>query len=367
MSVLPCPLCGYDAPGTTCPHCGLAPSERSLLASSNGRATSVRAGIQAAMRGAYFLASTRGTKRWLVPPFLITLALFTWVFLWLVGAIGDGVTALESSSRALEDMPAWLRWILTSGTLWLIAHLGGFLIASIAMFFAATFTFSVVYEALCGPFLDTVHGRIETRWFGRDPREAVAPQVEIGAGRLATRSAIALALAAGGIALGVQLSGAWRWLAYLASLPLAAALVGLFDPTFGRWARVFLGDQLRTLWTSVKASLLALLVLVLFLPLKFVPFVGWFLFGIGAGFATTLTLLDIPFSRRNWDLATRLAFLRQNLAAVITFGATAGVLFLVPVVGPLLLVPAASVGGLWLLCRLDKNPLRPLDRRIPRP
>ena len=32
---IPCPLCGYDAPATPCPHCGGTSSERSLAERTN--------------------------------------------------------------------------------------------------------------------------------------------------------------------------------------------------------------------------------------------------------------------------------------------------------------------------------------------
>jgi uncharacterized protein involved in cysteine biosynthesis len=364
MPVSPCPICGYDAPAAPCAHCAGAPHEPSLGAQRRDGVADVLAGLQAPLRGLYFLASTRGTKRWLVPPFLITTALFAWAFVWLSGALSGWIDALRAQSeQGLEQMPTWARWLLSSGALWFLAHAGGFLVAFATLFFAGLFTFSIVYEALCGPFLDTVHARIEARWFGSDPRDRIRPPVEIATARVLGRAAIALALIAGAIVLGAFQTGAVRWSAWLAGPPLALLAVAAFDRTWGRWLAAFLAEQLATLWVSLVASLIALALLVLFLPLKFVPVAGWFLFAGAAGFATTLTLLDIPFTRRNWSLRQRLRFLTGNFGAVIAFGATSGLLFIVPVVGPVLLVPAASVGGLWLLCRLDKNPLRPLDRR----
>ena len=41
----------------------------------------------------------------------------------------------------------------------------------------------------------------------------------------------------------------------------------------------------------------------------------------------------------------------------------ASLLFLIPVLGPLVMVPGASIGGLWLLVRLDKDRLRPRELR----
>jgi hypothetical protein len=50
---------------------------------------------------------------------------------------------------------------------------------------------------------------------------------------------------------------------------------------------------------------------------------------------------------------------------MLTFGVVASLVFLVPVMGPVVMVPAASIGGLWLLVRLDKDGLRPPPLRRP--
>ena len=84
-----------------------------------------------------------------------------------------------------------------------------------------------------------------------------------------------------------------------------------------------------------------------------------FLFGFLAGFPTAITLLDIPFSRRQWSTSQRIAFVRKNFLPVTAFGSICGLLFVIPVLGPLVMVPSASVGGLWLICRFDKSALRP--------
>ena len=62
----------------------------------------------------------------------------------------------------------------------------------------------------------------------------------------------------------------------------------------------------------------------------------------------------------------RVELLIAHLPAVIAFGAVAGLVFVVPLIGPLVGVPAASIGGLWLVCRLDKNTLRPASAKIER-
>jgi uncharacterized protein involved in cysteine biosynthesis len=107
--------------------------------------------------------------------------------------------------------------------------------------------------------------------------------------------------------------------------------------------------------------------MLVFFWLKFIPVIGYFLFAGLAGFATAVSLLDIPFSRRQWAVRQRLQFTLQHLLPTIAFGVVAGALFIVPILGPLVAVPAASIGGLWLVCRLDKNAMRAKDRRIERP
>ncbi len=305
MKVIPCPRCGYDAPTSPCAFCGGAPRDPSFERTGS----ELGAGFQAFVRGLYFLGSTSRTKRWLVPPLAATSALFIATFVLLERLLSGWIDALRQSANAeLAVNPEWLKhaleWFLSSAALWWILQLGGFAVVAIAMFFAAVWTFSIVYEALAGPFLDVVHARIEARWFGIDPRS------RLDGGSFAQR----------------------------------------------------LARQGATIATSLQATLLAFALLVVCLPLKFVPLFGWLLFGAAAGFCTAISLFDIPFSRREWSLGQRVRFLRAHFGAVVAFGATAALVFVIPFVGPAVCVPAASVGALWLVCRLDKNPLRPLDR-----
>jgi uncharacterized protein involved in cysteine biosynthesis len=153
----------------------------------------------------------------------------------------------------------------------------------------------------------------------------------------------------------------------LAGAPLAFVAAGFFDREYGEWLWWIVRLEARTTWVGVKASLLAGLLMVLFLWLKFVPVVGYFLFAGLAGFATAISLLDIPFSRRQWAVSQRLAFLVKNPLPTLAYGIVASLFFLVPFLGPLLAVPAASIGGMWLVCRLDKNDMRPAGQRLRRP
>lgn len=314
--VTPCPICGYDWPADAsrfpaCPSCALRPLEPSLAISARTW-SGLRDGFTAIPRGIAFLGSTRGVKRWLVPPALLTFAAFSAFAWWLWTLVEALLDALHRQARGPVPLDStWieraLEWLLAKTVLIVLAKLTGFALAFAVAFLAMLWTFSLVYELVSGPFLDEVHGRIEKRWFGIDPRnEREAPR---GAG-------------------------------------------------FARWLAWRVGVELRTLAVSAQAALISAMLLVFAVPVLFVPVLGYPMFAIAAGFTTAISLLDIPMSRRRWELGLRLSFLLHHLPAVLAFGIVASVLYMVPVLGPLTMVPAASVGGLWLICRLDKACLR---------
>lgn len=309
MRPQPCRTCGYHSASEECVSCAHAPREASLARAQARGPGRWLEGLRALGHGLRLLARTPRTKRLLVPPFLLSLAAFLIGFAWTWSWISGRLAALEQGLElSTQDLPALLRpsieWLVRTGTLLVSARLLALVLLLLAASYVFLWCFSVVYEAFCGPFLDAVHGRIEARWFGRDPRERLE-----------------------------QAQGS-------PGLP----------------ARI--RRELGTWWTSIKASLLALAVLLVFLWVKLLPLVGLPLFALIAGFATALTLLDIPFSRRGWTLAQRVDFLQAHLPEVLSLGVGSGLTFLVPILGPLIGVPAASIGGLWLLVRLDKSGLR---------
>ena len=107
--------------------------------------------------------------------------------------------------------------------------------------------------------------------------------------------------------------------------------------------------------------------LVFAFPLYFVfPPFGYILFAGVVGFATSVSLLDIPFERRRWSVRQRLSFVGRHLPAMIAFGAVSGFLLTIPLLGWALMVPGASVGGMWLLCRLEKGVMRGSAPALPR-
>jgi uncharacterized protein involved in cysteine biosynthesis len=302
---------------------------------------------------------------------ILTGILFGAVLYLLVRAISRFFDAVEQENVAQLGLdPGFWRnvveWLAGLQVVVAIAHAGSILVLLIAFTIAALWTFSIAYEMICGPFLDTIQARVEARWFGADPRVALEQPPGLDPARSARVSGIATAVAL----LLVVAYFLWDWrydwlLLVLIPAPFVAAAFAVRGS--GAWLTWFLGSQARALWTSVKASLLAAAILVLFIWVKFIPGLGIPLFAMVAGFATSLTLLDIPFSRRNWSVRQRLACLMQHLPAVISLGIVTSLIFVVPLIGPLIGVPCASLGGLWLLCRVDKNKLRPPGRRVTLP
>lgn len=378
MKVVPCPLCGYDverearvhaAPdrtalpggeGSPCPHCSQNPLEASLRGPRPGTWNGFVTGFAAMPRGLYFLATTPGVKRWLAPPFFLTLtafgALFWWLWVWVQRLIAE---LQATGDEGVELDPEWLEraleWLLGLKMFVWLAEAGSVVLFLLVWTVAAFWAFSIVYEAVSGPFLDEIHGRVEARWFGRDPRNAMLRPTAMSPRDCALHSAVAGALSASALVAFALLSGWTAWAVLLLGLPLPFVVLGVVRRDYGRWLLWIVRLEGGTLWVSVKAATVAALVLVLFFPLKFVPGIGYLLFGAVAGFTTAISLLDIPFERRQWSLRQRLGFLVRHAPAVVAFGSTASLLFVVPLIGPVVMVPASSIGGLWLVCRLEKS------------
>lgn len=362
----PCPICGYDRLATAagesgCPSCGLAPREASL-ASPVPTWRGVRAGLAAVPRGLHFLMTTRGVKRWIVPPALLTFAAFLLSTWWLWRLVEGLIDRLHAGASTVSLDAPWIvrafEWLLAKTVLIVLAKLTGFALAFAVGAIAMLWTFSLVYEVISGPFLDEIQGKIEKRWFGIDPRnEREAPR-DISPEQCLRISLIAGSAAALLVVASLLLEGPLAWTLGLGGPLLAFAVAGIARRDYGRWLRWRIGLELRTLAVSLEASALSGVMLLFALPVLFVPLLGYPLFALAAGFTTAISLLDIPMSRRRWKLSLRIAFLFTHLPAVLAFGTVASLLYMVPIVGPLAMVPAASVGGLWLFCKLDKASLQ---------
>jgi uncharacterized protein involved in cysteine biosynthesis len=360
MLVTPCPTCGYDSPEESCPHCSIRPEASPIGSPESNLGKRVGLGLSALPKGFWLLLTTGGVKRFLIPPVLLTSLAFAFFFFhaWgLVQQVLDAANLNNPSALNLEE--GWIRdaavWLIETGTAVVAGYTASFFTFLVLFALLSFYTFSILYEALAGPFLDQIHGRFEKRWFGEDPRDTIQRPDELSVTRCAVITTSQLVV-------GTLIFFLWEtpstWLKLLA-IPLPLFLTALLYRSFGRWLIWVVRTEAGTVWVSVKAALLAGLALVLLSPLHFIPVVGSFLFGFLAGFPTAITLLDIPFSRRQWSTAQRIAFIRNNFLPVTAFGAICGLLFIIPILGPLIMVPSASVGGLWLICRLDKTPLRP--------
>ncbi len=367
--VVPCPVCGYHAPELSCPSCGLDPHEQTLKPWKRRIGSEVWDGLRALPQGARALLATRGTKRLLVPPLILTASVFGVVFYYVwrwITEFFDAVKAQDFSELGLKP-GFWLdalEWLGQLQVVLAIAHWGAILVLLAAFTLAGLWTFSVAYELISGPFLDTIQARVEKRWFGADPRLLLEEPPGPDPARSANASMIAVTISGTAIVAAFWIQPSWSWW-LMATAPIAFVVANRLVPGTIAWTLWFAGTQVRALWTSIKASALAALFLVAFIWLKFVPIVGIVLFAMVAGFATALTLLDIPFSRRGWSVSQRLTFLGQHLPGVLALGIATSFVFIVPVFGPLIGVPCASLGGQWLLCRFDKNKMRPPGRRIP--
>lgn len=323
----------------------------------------MKSGSTALLRGLQFLVSTRGVKRWLVPPAIASFASFFGVTWWLWSVTSRWIERAQSGAQEWTGgEPSWwrsaLEWLVTKAVFLVLAKLTGFALVAALGFIAMLWTFSLVYELVSGPFLDEVHGRIEKRWFGLDPRDARERPRDIEPAKCMRITALTLAAALAWIACSLALPGLE---VKLLALLLALATVGIVaarQRAWGRWLQWRAGVEARTLAASLQASAISAALLVLALPLLFVPLLGYPLFALAAGFTTAVSLLDIPMSRRRWGFSLRVSFLLHHLPAVLAFGLTASLVFMIPILGPLFMVPVASVGGLWLVCRLDKTCLR---------
>ncbi|MEX1025400.1 MAG: EI24 domain-containing protein [Planctomycetota bacterium] len=340
--------------------------------------TGILDGLMAVPFGLWVLLTHRGLKRWMVPPALLTgavsVAVLVGSFRWLDGlmdAHARGELAFE------RDVPGWLEgadWVESAWLAGLVAAewslnlvwslltsqgfalIGYFLVGSLILWYC----FSIVYEALAGPFLDEVQARLEIRWFRSDPRSRLERPNDIPPERC-----LALLIRSGVIAVALVLALlfvpglAWGWA--LLGVPLGLLPAFVADRRFGPWCAWVARVEGRALLASLQASVLTTFFLVVAFPLYFVPFFGYFLFAGVTGFATAVGLSDIPFERRGWPFRMRVAFVVRHLLPFIAFGIVAGALLAIPIVGPLLMVPSASIGGLWLICRLDKRHTRPAE------
>ena len=361
--VIPCPVCGYHAPEAFCRHCNSVPHEPSLRGPPPRGWQAWLAGAQALPRGAWILLRTPRVKRWLVPAVMLTCLVFVVLLVLALGGVNALLDTLRAGESAEPDADAgwWARslhWMSGSGIVMGLLQGSAFIVVAVVFAFVALWTFSVIYEAIGGPFFDTIQGRIESRWFGLDPRETLQPRPEIATSRATWLTAVCGIAAAALVVAFFAWSSGWAWFLLLL-LPLPFLVAGKRDPAYGAWLARTVGTEARSLMVSVQASIVSLVIMLLLVWVLFIPLVGYPTFSAIAGFAASITLIDIPCSRRRWSLGQRLRFVFGNFGAVLLLGVATSFVFIVPILGPIVGIPCASIGGQWLLCRLDKSRLRP--------
>jgi uncharacterized protein involved in cysteine biosynthesis len=318
--------------------------------------------------GLVLLMQTPRIKRFLVPPIFLTALAFNLLFVWMWSGISEMFHAIQiSDPEALGWKPDWLQnigeWLVSSQVLIWLVGFGKWIFFLAAAGLMGVWAFSIVYEAIAGPFLDEIHGRLEKEWFGVNPRDSIERPTDLPARRCAQLTLVGTVPAVFLILL-FALTHGWIAVAALAAVPLPFVLLSLQNREYGRWLRWVIRVESHTLWISVEAAALAGVVLLAFIWLKFIPGIGPPLFFALAGFTTALSLLDIPLSRRQWSLRQRFGFMARRWPAMLTFGLASSLVYMIPVLGQVIMVPAASIGGMWLVCRLDKNSLRPAELRF---
>lgn len=376
QTISPCPLCGYHSPAESCTHCGRghgAPRSQ-MTRKPVGGTSAVLVGATALLQGLGILIGTRGIKRFLLPPLALTSAIFFATIYFAYGIVNDWLNSSLGGGDDKLALSTWdegwwrtsIEWLLNDG--FGIAFMRGssWVLFALLSWAIAWYCFSLIYEALAGPFLDEVQGRLEAGWFGKDPRAAIARPTDLPASTCA-KNAWFLGLV--GVALSIAsltlLSGDWMLLAVPAfAIPFLVAMSPSGFPglrgasEFSKWLRWIAAIESRALWVGIEIAVITLFLLVLLLPLNFIPLLGPLLYSGLVGFGTAIGMLEIPMERRGWPLRMRLAFLTRNIGPVTIFGATAGLVFAIPLLGPIVAVPAASIGGMWLVIRLDKSFLR---------
>lgn len=342
-----CPVCGHARPpASICPVCGGAPRDARLARPARSLVARVTAGASAPFVGLSALLTLRGLKRWVVPPtigavLVLSAALYG---LWTVLA-----EATASDGDVELSFPGWLAW--SEGTVEWLAELpwlrtGGVIAFLLVAALVWWFLYAIVFEVLAGPFLARMQARAEDHWFG-------------GHGGVPEHPFESKGLALLGLAVGVGAVVAWFapgwWAALGFGVPFAVLWLALraFRGWFGAFVRVEGGSAVQGL---VVAGV-ALVGTVLFLPLHLVPIVGSYAAATAAGFFLALGTLDLALERRGWSLDGRFAFARRSMGALVAFGAVNGFLFGFPVIGPLLMLPSASLGGTWLVAKLDLSGL----------
>lgn len=304
------------------------------------------AGASAPFVGAQALFTLRGVKRWIVPPTIATVALLGGALFWLWSVLANATASEGEVDLEFPGWLSWFEWLFEIVANWPWMEAGGVIAFVVVAALVWWFLYAIVFEVLAGPFLSRMQARAEDHWLGGHGASVEHP--------FETRG-----LALLGLALG--LGGAAAWFA-----PSGFGLVALALPLFVAWVvvapfRAWLGPFVRAEGGAAAQGLIvagvALVGTIVFLPLHLVPIVGSYAAAGAAGFFLALGTLDLALERRGWSLDGRFGLAQRSFPALVAFGAVSAFLFAIPVVGPLVMLPSASLGGTWLVAKLDKRAL----------
>ncbi len=360
-----CPVCGHRihvehaGGGGWCEHCGGAPHERSLAARASNFAAQVGAGFAAPLHGLTALLRVRGAARLVAPPTLVSALLLTAALVWLWQTLARATADASDVDLVFWTWLGWLEgpveWVLNLP--WMRA--GGTLAFVLAAVFAWWFGYALVFGLVAGPFLARLQARVEEHWLAASGTRGAST-----ASGTSTASADhpyeVRGLALLGAALAVGALGVWFADGLAAAALFAAPTVVLFAALapFRGWLLAFVALEGRSAVQGLVVAAVTGVGALLFLPFHLLPFVGQLIAAAGTGFFVALGLLDLALERRAWPLARRFAFARRSLPALVSFGLVCGFVFGVPILGPIVMLPAASLGGAWLVTKLDKQSLR---------
>lgn len=130
--------------------------------------------------------------------------------------------------------------------------------------------------------------------------------------------------------------------------------LGVHDcPVVPFWRQVGRSAAAVLIGLGVGLPVLAVLSIVTFL----VPPSVWITFPLKMvvlGLMVTWDLMDYPFSTRGWSLRLRARWMRQHVGAVLGFGLSLGLVFLIPCV-QVLLLPVGAVGATWLFQQRERS------------
>ncbi len=103
-----------------------------------------------------------------------------------------------------------------------------------------------------------------------------------------------------------------------------------------------------------KLLFLKLIIIILALPLLFIPVAGWVLFIFIISLITAVDFLDVVMARKKYTLKEKIAFIKMNKMAFTMFSIPFLLLFWIPVI-QIFIIPGATIGGTKFFLETEKK------------